>query len=107
MDERKKTLLYRMVEDYNDAYETYITSQGLVDHPVVRVGFFVALEQIVDRDPIPDEELQREVLSYLRKVKHSTWDDYLEETEALLVEVSTRKTLPPGMTLTTITNDKG
>lgn len=83
-------LLAKMVENFNTTYETFLKSEGLPDKPVVKVGFFAALEQIARRDPYPVPAMQMMILNHLRRVQHTCWDEYLEKAEMIFVDISMR-----------------
>lgn len=80
--------LRHMIDSFDEAYGRFLRTRGMFDSPVVKVGFFAAMHQIVTDDPNPNEELQQEVLDYLNNVAKESMDNCFEEIELLFIDVA-------------------
>ncbi len=84
----KKAIFDEIIKSLEETYTTFLAAYGLLDHHIVKLGFYAAAEHMFERDPLPDEEMQNSVLAHLSKIKHELMAEYLEVIESTLLDVS-------------------
>lgn len=93
MDRTRTNLLNKIIRDIDATYQQFLKVRELPDTPITKVGFFDTLSSIIDRDPIPDVEVQRDVLKYLKYSKYVAADDFVEQAEMMFIEITKTREL--------------
>lgn len=90
-DDAKMNLVKLIVQDFEDAYWKFLKEKELLDSPLVKVGYLVAVEQLISWNPFPVDEIQDLLLKYFEQARIDVMAKYLGEVETIFLGVSANR----------------
>lgn len=88
MLEEKQKIVNRIRLDFEVAYSYYLLANNLRDDLVVRAGYYATAEMLVSKDPVPDQEVQTEILKILENEKKAAATRCVSEIKLLFMDAA-------------------
>lgn len=90
MDATRTTMLNDIIKALDQTYIEFLALEGFSDNPATKAGFFVAAEQIVRSNPLPESEVQVAVLQYIFHAQRASLDVVADKVATSFYDVSNR-----------------